>query len=109
MALDEPNGTPTPWSTPQNEIKVGEIRTTTDFVVSLWGDEKLFFSHARLDDGFNLRPEIENAATPVFDRATFGPWERGFSDRIPDVSDQTILNGIAGGCPFQFIIDSLMF
>jgi hypothetical protein len=67
-ALDDPNNTAEPWSTPLNEIKVGEIRTTSDFVVSLWGDEKLFFSHARLDDGFNIRPDIENVNTPVFDR-----------------------------------------
>jgi hypothetical protein len=79
-------------------------------VVSLWGDEKLFFSHARLDDGFRLRPELENNGTPVFDRRTFGPWERNFSGRVMDVSDQTILDGITNsGCPFQFIIDQLMF
>ena len=60
MALDEPNNTAQPWSTPEREIKVGEIRTTTEFVVSLWGDEKLFFSHARLDDGFDFRPELDN-------------------------------------------------
>jgi hypothetical protein len=45
MALDQPNGTAESWSTPEREVKVGMIKTTSTFVVSLWGDEKLFFSH----------------------------------------------------------------
>jgi hypothetical protein len=31
MALDEPNNTSTPWSTPSLERKIGEIVTTTTF------------------------------------------------------------------------------
>lgn len=85
MALDSPNNTPQPWSTPEREIKVGEIKTTTEFIVSLWGDEKLFFSHARLDHGFDLRPELDNRNTPTFDRRRNRWDQRLFDDRInPD-------------------------
>lgn len=45
MALDEPNGTNQPWDTPQNESKIGEIVLRGQFHQSLWGDEKLFFTH----------------------------------------------------------------
>ena len=86
MALDIPNGTAEPWSTPEREVKVGEIKTTTEFVVSLWGDEKLFFSHARLDHGFDLRPELDRRETPFFNRRN-NRWDQdGFSSLInPDL------------------------
>lgn len=54
MALDEPNNSATPWLSP-NLFKIGELRSTTTFTQSLWGDERLFFSHARLDDDIDER------------------------------------------------------
>lgn len=49
MALDEASNTPTPWTSP-SLFKIGEIQTKTTFTQSLWGDERLFFSHGRFND-----------------------------------------------------------
>jgi len=66
MALDEPNGTATPWLSP-NLFKIGEIKTTTTFTQSLFGDERLFFSHQRLSDDVDIRQEFRSRQTPRFD------------------------------------------
>jgi len=42
-ALDLPNGTSDPSSTPEDERFIGVIRSKTPFTQSLWGDERLFF------------------------------------------------------------------
>ena len=78
-------------------------------MTSLWGDEKLFFSHRRLEDDFMRRPEHENVHTPTFDEATFDPWDLEFNNQVPFVSDNTIFDGIENGCPFQFLIDTFNF
>jgi len=39
------------------EVKIGSLRTTSAFVTSHWGDEKLFFQHTLMDDDLAVHPE----------------------------------------------------
>ena len=106
VALDEPNNTATPWESP-NLFKIGEIKLTTSFTQSLWGDERLFFSHSRLSDDFMGRREFRNRFTPTYDFDTWGQWP---TDTPPEeVSEDELFAGMAGGCPFQWLIDQYGF
>ena len=39
------------------EVKIGTLRTTSTFVSSHWGDEKLWFQHNIMDDDLAVHPE----------------------------------------------------
>lgn len=39
------------------EVKIGALRTTSEFVTSHWGDETLFFQHNLMDDDLAVHPE----------------------------------------------------
>jgi len=43
--------------------KLGMLTTTSECVTSLFGDNKLFFCHQRMEEDFSLRPEWVQAAT----------------------------------------------
>ena len=86
MALDAPNNTREPWSTPQNENKIGEIRLRGQFTQSLWGDEKLFFSHSRLSDDFDVRGVFDNRLNR-FDANTFGTWPNNIDNALIEASE----------------------
>ena len=47
------------------EVKIGTLKTTSEFVSSHWGDEKLFFQHTLMDDDLQIHPEW-TAQTPAF-------------------------------------------
>jgi hypothetical protein len=47
------------------EVKIGSLRTTSPFVTSHWGDEKLFFQHSFMDDDLAVHPEW-TSSTPFF-------------------------------------------
>lgn len=40
-----------------SEVKIGSLRTTSPFVTSNWGDEKLFFQHNLMDLDLDVHPE----------------------------------------------------
>lgn len=109
-ALDLPNDTAEPWSTKDDERWIGSIETTSEFTQSLWGDERLFFQHGLLRDdmrpGRGGRRDIRdnNDLIPTFDTATtLDIWDRSLV--VPTPTQQEILDGVAQGCPFQWIID----
>ena len=39
------------------ELKIAQIRTTSQMTTSNWSDEHLFFRHQRMDDDLKLKPE----------------------------------------------------
>jgi hypothetical protein len=88
-ALDLPNNTPEPWSTEEREVWIGYIRTTSEFTQSLWGDERLFFEHSRLDDDFDEqrggRRAFDVSQTPRWDGRRDGQWDRSLN--VPTPSD----------------------
>jgi hypothetical protein len=47
------------------EVKIGSLRTTSPFVTSHWGDEKLWFQHNLMDDDLAVHPEW-TSSTPQF-------------------------------------------
>ena len=47
------------------EVLIGGLRTTSEFVSSHWGDESLFFQHTLMDDDLEVHPEW-TAQTPAF-------------------------------------------
>ena len=73
MALEEASRTPTPWTSP-NLFKVGEIQTKTTFTRSLWGDERLFFSHVAFNQDIQERNEFFTPEVPRRPREEFGRW-----------------------------------
>jgi len=65
FALDENTG-----ASPENSdelFKIGEIRSKTNFVQSLWADEKLFFNHGNLLEDIVQRPEFAEKPVLAFD------------------------------------------
>merc|ERR1711981_369697 len=56
-ALENHNGTTDPNSTPEDQVKIGEVWTTSAFTQSLWGDERLFFQHSKLERDFEDRED----------------------------------------------------
>ena len=47
------------------EVKIGTLRTTSEFVSSHWGDEKLWFQHGIMEDDLSVHPEWTDK-TPSF-------------------------------------------
>jgi len=80
-----------PTSEQLNEVKIGEIINTTPFNLSLWGDQRLFFSHTKLEEDLKLRPEWnpKKNRIPKFKRKSFGRWD--FNDVIPPIEKQDLL------------------
>ena len=82
--------------------------TDSDFIKSLWGDEKLFFQHGGLNldarshrRGSEKEWDIKSVAEHDFDR--WGAWKNSY--RVPDVRKEQVLDGITGkGCPFWWVI-----
>ena len=50
--------------------KIGEIRTTSEIVTSMYGDTKLFFRHVRFEEDLEARPEWFDHVQ-LFTRSTF--------------------------------------
>ena len=48
------------------ESKIAEIVTMSELTTSLWGDEKMYFRHTRMEDDFAMKPEWE-PYTPKYD------------------------------------------
>lgn len=91
----------------QNLTKIGEIRTTTNFRQSLWGDEKLFFNHGNLSNDIAARSEFSESPVLQFDEATWGVWPSNAN--VEDVDRSEVVAGMRGGCPFQWVIDQFDF
>jgi len=53
--------------------KLGTLTTTSKCVTSLFGDNKLFFRHQRMEEDFSLRPEWIQAATSDVCKASSKP------------------------------------
>merc|ERR1712150_215488 len=105
-ALDKPNGTKYPQLTPDNEFKIGEIVTESYFTQSLWGDERLFFSHSNLREDIEVRSDFKpNKNIATWNRKKRGTWDKTFT--IPPSSKQDILDGMAAGRPFYWLIDAM--
>lgn len=41
------------------EVKIGELRLTSDLFRSKWGDDKMFFRHQKMDDDLKFNPAWE--------------------------------------------------
>ena len=105
-AVDE-NDNPRPW-TSNSLTKIGEVRTTSNFRQSLWGDEKLFFNHGNLSLDIAARPEFNDEPVLTFDSRTFGNWPED-AEEVEDVTRSEVVAGMRGGCPFQWVIDQFDF
>jgi len=96
-----------PTSAPEDEVKIGKIINTTPFTQSLWGDERLFFSHTELEEDLQLRPEwnVEGKKIRKFNQGKFGRWDFDFV--VPSIEKQDLLDDTLDGCPFQWVINAL--
>ena len=97
-------------------FKLGEIKTTTFFTPSLWGDEHLYFQHGNLSDDFNaLGDLLENQAgfqemqtNYRYNFEKYGNWNNPRFFQVSEASEDDVINGMATlGCPFAFLIDQI--
>jgi len=94
LTLDEAPNNATPWTSP-NLFKIGEVQMKTSFTQSLWGDERLFFSHVAFNQDIQERAEFNNARTVRFPNNEFGRWPTDPNNaRVSNVSESQIINGM---------------
>ena len=96
---------------------MGEIRTTSFFTPSLWGDERLFFQHGGLnldfagyyDDWRRDQRFRDIRADYEFNYDKYGYWNDPVTFEIQPATESDVINGMASasGCPFAFLIDQI--
>ena len=93
------------------EEKIGEIKTTTEFTQSLWGDERLFFQHGKFINDWDSEiggsnASFRNKALVKFNQDTWGGYP--IDDfNVPDTSDDEVVQGMMDGCPFKWAYEAL--
>jgi len=93
---------------------IGEIKSTSEFTTSLWGDERLFFQHNHLHHDLDKNKGGDSTLNFGqhyfrFQKDDFGgnyPMNVGFVP--PEADDETVVSGMVNNaCPFQWMIEAL--
>lgn len=72
---------------------IGRVVTTSAVITSLWGDQKLFFKHQRIDDDLEVFPHwVDYLQT----------WSLGRMDETEMANPPPAQN-----CPFKFLFDHM--
>lgn len=97
-------------TTVEDWFQIGEIKSTSTFVKSLWGDERLFFQHQALYHDLRElssrdKREVQDTV-PTFNLEKYGEWNNPVRFEIEEASAEDVIDGIlTTGCPFAFMID----
>ena len=89
---------------------IGEIKTTTEFTQSLWGDERLFFQHGKFLNDFDTsiggNADFKSNTLVKFDEDKWGKYPLD-DFNVPDTTDDEVVLGMMEGCPFKWAIEAL--
>ena len=97
-------------------VTIGTITLTTDLFTSQFGDDRLFFEHARLTQDRDFWPEdwlvFDRGNDPKFDQTEEFIWgthvpEGVWPDNDAEAKAFYMEQQRTYGCPFQWLLDSL--